>query len=292
MRWYGPISVSLDISARPAPTDVVTALGGQSGADAAKPDDGRLLASPRRILSRTASPGRSPLTWSVGGIDFRWPDTLSGLGLCDSLDRFLDRQPRSGSRGPVINIISSATISCPGVDRGAWTDLEWELPNGAAAMGSSTRTASRLSTAYPAAAAAPLTIRSRAGFRASRFPCRYDEAHRRLVTNSRQRAGRIDHRSADHSAVFAAIAWQTVCGIDLGPCCAAVSEFPLARVTPVAEQLVVTLNLQSGPSAAPRCSACRASPHRRKTIRDAVRLPFLPGPTALLLYRLARRARG
>ena len=126
-RWYGPDDpVSLDDIRQAGATDVVTALHQVPIGEAWTRAD----VAARKHIIENGQPGRSPLTWSVVE-SIPIPDDVKRLGAkaTRSIEAWIASLEAVASAG--IKLICYNFM--PVVD---WcrTDLEWELPNGARAM--------------------------------------------------------------------------------------------------------------------------------------------------------------
>ena len=233
-RWYGPNDpVSLDDIRQAGATDVVTALHQVPIGEAWT----RAAVEERKNLIENSQPGRSPLTWSVVE-SIPIPDDVKRLGggATRSIEAWIASLEAVASAG--IKIICYNFM--PVVD---WcrTDLEWELPNGAKAM--------RFDQERFAAFDLHILQRPEA-------PAEYSEAARRrakevysgmtqadidvLVTNI---ASALPGSTTDPLTIPQfRDRLQQYRGIDSAVLRQHLSEF-LARVTPVAESLGVTLTL-------------------------------------------------
>jgi mannonate dehydratase len=126
-RWYGPNDpVSLDDIRQAGATDVVTALHQVPIGEAWT----RAAVEERKEIIENGPPGRSPLRWSVVE-SIPIPDDVKRLGgsATRSIEAWIESLKAVASAG--IKIVCYNFM--PVVD---WcrTDLEWELPNGARAM--------------------------------------------------------------------------------------------------------------------------------------------------------------
>ncbi len=126
-RWYGPNDpVSLDDIRQAGATDVVTALHQVPIGEAWT----RAAVEERKNLIENSQPGRSPLAWSVVE-SIPIPDDVKRLGggATRSIQAWIESLKAVAAAG--IKIVCYNFM--PVVD---WcrTDLEWELPNGARAM--------------------------------------------------------------------------------------------------------------------------------------------------------------
>ena len=233
-RWYGPNDpVSLDDIRQAGATDVVTALHQVPIGEAWT----RAAVEERKNLIENGQPGRSPLTWSVVE-SIPIPDDVKRLGggATRSIEAWIASLEAVAASG--IKIICYNFM--PVVD---WcrTDLEWELPNGAKAM--------RFDQERFAAFDLHILERPEA-------PAEYSEAARRRAKEvySRMTQADIDVLVTNIASALPGSTTdpltipqfrdrlQQYRGIDSAVLRRHLSEF-LARVTPVAESLGVTLTL-------------------------------------------------
>ena len=235
-RWYGPNDpVSLD-DVRQAGRDRYRD-GAASGADRRGLDarGGRGAQEPDR--ERPARPLAADLVG--GGIDSDPRRRQAARGQGDTA------RSRPGSRAwrrwPPAGIKIICYNFMPVVD---WcrTDLEWELPNGATRDALRPGPVRRVRSAYPEAARRRAEYSRGSAARAKALFRRDEPGRYRLSRHGhRQRAAGLDHRAADHPAVPRPAASNIA--TSRRKCCASISIEFLARVTPVAESLGVTLTL-------------------------------------------------
>ena len=233
-RWYGPNDpVSLDDIRQAGATDVVTALHQVPIGEAWT----RAAVEERKNLIENSQPGRSPLAWSVVE-SIPIPDDVKRLGgkATRSIEAWIASLEAVAASG--IKIICYNFM--PVVD---WcrTDLEWELPNGAKAM--------RFDQERFAAFDLHILERPEA-------PAEYSEGARRRAkeVHSRMTQADIDVLVTNIASALPGSTTdpltipqfrdrlQQYRGIDSAVLRQHLSEF-LARVTPVAEALGVTLTL-------------------------------------------------
>src|SRR5882757_4404733 len=233
-RWYGPDDpVSLDDVRQAGATDIVSALHQVPIGEAWT----RKAVEERKNFIERGQPGRSPLIWSVVE-SIPVPDDVKRLGVkaTHSIEVWIASLEAVAAAG--INIICYNFM--PVVD---WcrTDLEWELPNGARAMRFDQDRFAAFDLHILQRPEAASEYSETAQLRARQVHAGMTQADNdRLVTNI---ASALPGSTTDPLTIPQfRDRLQQYRGIDSLVLRRHLSEF-LARVTPVAEALGVTLTL-------------------------------------------------
>ncbi|MGY4451161.1 hypothetical protein ACVWZR_005821 [Bradyrhizobium sp. i1.3.1] len=280
-RWYGPDDpVSLDDVRQAGATDIVSALHQVPIGEAWT----RKAVEERKNFIEHGQPGRSQLTWSVVE-SIPIPDDVKRLGAkaTASIDAWIASLEAVAAAG--IKIICYNFM--PVVD---WcrTDLEWELPNGARAM--------RFD--QDRFAAFELHILKR--------PAAVQEYSPEQQARAKKLFDQMSQADIDYLVMVIASALpgsttepmtipqfrdrlETYRDITPKILRQHLAEF-LGRVTPVAEQLGVSLTLHPDDPPRPLFGPAAHCLHRRR-LSGAVRRRAVQGERHLPVHRLARRAR-